>query len=115
MKLPDKPAHASPAPTLFRGVPLRPYNVGSGEGGSIAALVWRGAEAFTPMPEIPLANRNQAYDPASKPPPEYPAARYVLEVTRARDELPLANCIPLADAIGRRRDWHTEPKFRGVF
>lgn len=84
---------------LFRGETGRAYNVGSGEGRSIAEV----AEAvcrvhgMTGMVEI-----------QGKPVTGIPAARYVPDVARAERELGLVPRIGLDEAIRRHIRWHVD-------
>jgi len=95
---------------LLCGVPLRPYNVGSGEDYSIAQIANSVATAFTPTPNIVRAQRNSAYDPAKhRPPVGYPVSRYVPDAARARQELALEGWVPLGEAIMRTRNWCLRP------
>jgi dTDP-glucose 4,6-dehydratase len=86
---------------LLRGVPCRPYNVGSEEDLSIAELARRVAESFGTDCSI-----------AQSPTPGVPPARYVPSTARARDELGLECRIRLDDALERTIRWHRRPKCR---
>ena len=80
---------------LVRGVPNRPYNVGSDEGLTIAELATRVGAHFGVGVEI-----------ARRPPPGRPAERYVPCIRRAREELSLAPWTGLDEAIARTARWH---------
>jgi len=82
---------------LFRGQPLRPYNVGSAAEVNIRTLANVVAETFRPPLQVQQARPETA---------GYPAERYVPDVTRAEAELELRTRIPLADGIHRTVAWH---------
>jgi len=82
---------------LVRGQSGRPYNVGSEEDLSIAALAR--AVARVVRPDIPIRVEMEAD-------PRRPPARYVPSTVRAADELGLRKVIPLDEAIRRTADWH---------
>lgn len=75
---------------LFRGQSLRPYNVGSHESLSIAAVARRVAEQF--QPRVPVEIRGT-------PNPQKSVERYVPDISRARQELGLEARIELPQAI----------------
>jgi nucleoside-diphosphate-sugar epimerase len=76
---------------LLKGRPGRPYNAGGPEAVSIRELAERVAAAVSPGAEIRIA---QAVEPG-------PPARYLPDVTRAREELGLEAWIPLDEALRR--------------
>ncbi len=82
---------------LIKGEPARPYNVGSGEGLTIAELAHAVAEHTRPGTKVEIAR-----EPVSG----VPAARYVPSVERARQELGLEALIPLSEQIRRMYAWH---------
>jgi len=81
---------------LFCGASLRPYNVGSDQGLTIAELAGRVAAAFTPPPQVII--KQQAVSGTA-------ALRYVPATERARGELGLAVRIGLDEAIRRSVNW----------
>jgi nucleoside-diphosphate-sugar epimerase len=82
---------------LLRGQPMRPYNVGSEEAISIAAL------ARLIATEVGIESGvHIALPPAAGVAPE----RYVPSVTRAAEELGLRVTVPLNEALKRTIDWH---------
>ena len=81
---------------LFKGISLRPYNVGSAEDHSISELAHIVTSALAP--ELPVEIAKKAA-PGSAP------SRYVPEVSRAYKELGLTEKIPLQDALKRTADW----------
>lgn len=82
---------------LFRGAPLRPYNVGSEQAVSIRELAHAVAEALTPpRMEVEILGK-----PASGP-----AQRYVPSTARAQRELGLSCELPLREAIRRTQRWY---------
>jgi nucleoside-diphosphate-sugar epimerase len=76
---------------LFRGTPLRPYNVGSEHAVSVADV------ARAVGRDVRIAGTP---DPAKAP------ERYVPSTRRAREELGLAQTIDLRDAINRTIEWY---------
>jgi dTDP-glucose 4,6-dehydratase len=82
---------------LFRGVPLRPYNVGSPDPISVGELADVVAGAGEPRVPVVIAGRPQ---------PGQPKARYVPDVSRARDELGLTVTVGIEDAVQRTLAWH---------
>jgi nucleoside-diphosphate-sugar epimerase len=82
---------------LIKGIPLRPYNVGSEEALSISDLAKTVAEAFEPRPAINIA---QSPKIGVNPP------RYVPSVKRASGELGLMQHINLNLAIRKTIAWH---------
>jgi len=83
---------------LFAGRAGRAYNVGSEEAVSIAGLAQAAAELREPR--LPLQVTRTA-DPGVSP------ARYVPDVTRARDELGLETRFEPAEALRRTYRWHS--------
>jgi dTDP-glucose 4,6-dehydratase len=79
-----------------RAEPFRPYNVGSGEGLTIAELARVVTEATVPGTPIEIAQ---------KPVPGAPATRYVPSVARAERELGLRPVITLAEGVRRMFEW----------
>jgi nucleoside-diphosphate-sugar epimerase len=77
---------------LARGEGCRPYNVGSERAVSIAELAARVAQTLAPGTPIHIAAKAQ---------PGAAANRYVPDTSRAREELGLAEWIPLEEAIRR--------------
>lgn len=88
---------------LLRGRSARPYNVGSGEDLSIAALAQ--AVVRNTCPEIPI-------EIAGTPVPGAPASRYVASVERARAEFGLTPLVGLDEAIRRMYDWNLKHGLR---
>jgi dTDP-glucose 4,6-dehydratase len=84
---------------LLCGETCRPYNVGSEEAISIAALANIVADSFQPRPEVRILG---------SPTPGKPAERYVPSTRRAGNELGLRQCIDLPEAIRRTVAWHSE-------
>jgi dTDP-glucose 4,6-dehydratase len=82
---------------LFRGVPSRPYNVGSGQDFSIGEVASAVNEALGTRGEVRVAKL---------PLPGTLAARYVPDVRRAGRELGLRQHVPLAEAIRKTAAWH---------
>ena len=82
---------------LFRGQPLRPYNVGAAAEVNIRTLADVVAHTFTPPLQV---QRARTETPGDRP------ERYVPDVTRAETELGLRALIPLADGIHRTVAWH---------
>ncbi|HEX6464822.1 MAG TPA: hypothetical protein VFZ98_10225, partial [Vicinamibacterales bacterium] len=82
---------------LFRGVPLRPYNVGSPDPISVGELANLVADAGEPHVSVKIAGRPQ---------PAQAKARYVPDVSRARDELGLEVTVGIEEAIQRTLAWH---------
>jgi dTDP-glucose 4,6-dehydratase len=79
---------------LFRGVPMRPYNVGSETALSIREVAERVANGVVPV------------QVAGTPDPARPPERYVPSTERARRELGLRETVDLDDAIARTMAWH---------
>jgi dTDP-glucose 4,6-dehydratase len=79
---------------LLRGVPCRPYNVGSEEDLSIADLARRVAKFFGTTVTVP-----------KQPDAGVPCVRYVPSTVRARTELGLRYRINLEDALARTVGW----------
>lgn len=88
---------------LFRGTPLRPYNVGSENALSIRETAELVADATRPQSEVVVAG---TADPGSPP------ARYVPSTERARTELGLSQSIDLQEAVRRTIEWHRPPSGR---
>ena len=82
---------------LLRGVPLHPYNVGSPDPISVGELANVVAGAGEPHVPVTIAGRPQ---------PAQPKARYVPDVSRARDELGLEVTVGIEEAIQRTLAWH---------
>jgi len=82
---------------LVRGASLRPYNVGSDEGVSIAALAALIAAAVEPTPLVEIRGQ---------PRPGVPIDRYIPSVSRARDELGLVPWTSLQEALKMTIAWH---------
>ncbi|WP_406699035.1 NAD-dependent epimerase/dehydratase family protein [Singulisphaera sp. Ch08] len=80
---------------LLRGVPARPYNVGSEESITIGDVARRIAES-----------EGVAWVVEGKVTPGAPVTRYVPSTARARDELGLLGSIDFDDAIARTVRWH---------
>ncbi|SIO55201.1 dTDP-glucose 4,6-dehydratase [Singulisphaera sp. GP187] len=83
---------------LLRGVPGRPYNVGSEAALSIGEVARRIAESL-----------GLRWTVAREPDPGVLPARYVPSTARARDELGLDIMIPFDDAIARTVQWLRRP------
>ena len=84
-----------------RAEPFRPYNVGSGEGLTIAELAGAVAEATVPGTPIEVGK---------EPVPGAPALRYVPSVERAKRELGLQPGIALEEGVQRMYKWAKGPK-----
>lgn len=84
---------------LFRGEPLRPYNVGSENAVSIAELARVVAGAPGPRIEVLVAQT---------PVPGASAERYVPSTDRARKELRLKQTVDLQAAIRRTALWYSQ-------
>jgi nucleoside-diphosphate-sugar epimerase len=82
---------------LFRGIALRPYNVGSEEALSISQIAERVASAV--KPQLPVVI-DEAPDTTRLP------ARYVPSTRRARGELGVEPSVGLDDAIHRTLEWN---------
>ena len=85
---------------LLQGRSIHPYNVGSDQALSIAELA---RHVATSQPGRVRQVRIARTPEAGKPP-----ARYVPDVSRAREELGLTVRIPLTDAIHRTLSWHLQ-------
>ncbi len=81
---------------LFRGAPLRAYNVGSEQAVSIRQLAHAVAEALTPRVEVEVLGTQGAG----------PAHRYVPSTARAQRELGLRCDVSLPEAIRRTQRWY---------
>jgi nucleoside-diphosphate-sugar epimerase len=82
---------------LFRGAPLRAYNVGSAESVTIAETAQAVARVFDGKPSIEIAQKAVAGKPAQ---------RYVPNVNRAEKELGLRAWVGLEEAIRRTVKWN---------
>jgi dTDP-glucose 4,6-dehydratase len=82
---------------LFKGQPVRPYNVGSDDDLTILDLAKTVAACFPGEIEIQVARR---------PVPGAPPSRYVPATSLAAQELGLTPRIPLHEAISRTVAWH---------
>ncbi len=80
---------------LFRGTPLRAYNVGSEQAVSIRELAHAVAEALTPTVRVEVLGT----------PGTGPAHRYVPSTARAQRELGLSCDVSLPEAIRRTQRW----------
>jgi dTDP-glucose 4,6-dehydratase len=83
---------------LLRGVPCRPYNVGSEEAVSIVGLARRVAGHF---------HADVVVDRSA--PPGQPGERYVPSARRAAEELGLQAWLSLDEALVRTVAWHRRP------
>jgi len=81
---------------VVHGKPFRPYNVGSGDGLTIAELAGVVAEATVPGTPIEIAQR---------PVTGAPAVRYVPSVERAERELGLRPVVTLEEGVRRMYEW----------
>ncbi len=86
---------------LFCGRSCRPYNVGSDQDLTIAALARMVRDVVAPSAELRVL---QAADP------NRPVQRYVPETKRAGDELGLRVHIGLRDGIARTAAWHRQKR-----
>jgi nucleoside-diphosphate-sugar epimerase len=82
---------------LVRATPLRPYNVGSGSGLTIAAL----AALISGASQVPVR-----IEIRGQPRPGVSSDRYLPDVHRARTELALEAWTALPDALARTMAWH---------
>jgi nucleoside-diphosphate-sugar epimerase len=82
---------------LSRGKANYPYNVGSAQAMTIAALAQTVAQAFAPPPAIQIVQ---------SPRPGQRAARYVPVTKRAETELNLRKYLDLPEGIQRTVRWH---------
>jgi dTDP-glucose 4,6-dehydratase len=80
---------------LFRGTPMRAYNVGSQQALTIRELAHAVAEALTPKAEVRILGT----------PGPGPAQRYIPSTSRAQTELGLTCEVPLHEAIRRTQSW----------
>jgi dTDP-glucose 4,6-dehydratase len=78
---------------LFRGAPMRAYNVGSEQPVSIRELAHAVSETLTPKVGVEVLGTPG------------PAQRYVPSTARARQELGLSCEVPLHEAIRRTQRW----------
>ena len=85
---------------VVHGEPFRPYNVGSGDGLTIAELAGVVAEATVPGTPIEIAQR---------PVSGAPAIRYVPSVERAERELGLRPVVTLEEGVRRMYEWAKSP------
>ena len=83
---------------LFRGEPLRAYNVGSEQAVSIGELAQTVAAALTPEVKVEILGKPQGGPPQ----------RYVPSTARAQRELGLSCRLPFAEAIRRTQRWYLE-------
>lgn len=81
---------------LFKGVSLRPYNVGSTKGYSISELACIVTSSLAPQLSVQIAKTPK---PGSAP------SHYVPSVSRAVTELGLSEGVTLPDALKRTSDW----------
>jgi nucleoside-diphosphate-sugar epimerase len=84
---------------LARGVPLRPYNIGSEDAISIADAARSVARCFSPAPDVRIAR-----EPAAEAPD-----RYVPSTARIRGELGVRPTVGFRDALARTVDWYRRP------
>jgi dTDP-glucose 4,6-dehydratase len=82
---------------LFKGAPLRPYNVGSEQALTIGELAHIVARVFNPPRKVHIA---EAGDPDKSP------DRYIPSTQRARQELGLQERVDLVQAIQKTINWH---------
>jgi nucleoside-diphosphate-sugar epimerase len=82
---------------LFRGVPMRPYNVGSSEAISVRALAEEVAAILSPGLPIHVAQTSRS---------DAPLLQYVPDVLRCAQELKLVQTVTLREAIQRTAEWH---------
>ena len=82
---------------LFRGTPLRPYNVGSSTAISVHALAQEVAAILSPGLPISMAQAPQ---------PDAAVLQYVPDILRCAQELNLHQTVLLRDAIVRTAEWH---------
>ncbi len=80
---------------LFRGAPMRAYNVGSEQAVSIRELAYAVSEVLTPRVGVEVLGK----------PGTGAAQRYVPSTARARQELGLSCTFGLQDAILRTQEW----------
>ncbi len=83
---------------LLRGCSCRPYNVGSEQAVTIAALARMVLDAVAPSAELRVVGVAD---------PNRPAQRYVPDTKRAQDELGLRVRIGLPEGIARTAAWHS--------
>jgi nucleoside-diphosphate-sugar epimerase len=84
---------------LFRGTPLRAYNVGSPRAVTIAETARAVAGVFGGKPAIEIAQ---------KPVPGIALQRYVPDVSRAEKELGLREWVDLEEGIRRTAEWNSQ-------
>ena len=82
---------------LFRGVPCRPYNVGSDQDLDIAGVARAVAAQVDPACAVDIARPRD---------PSCPAQRYVPDVSRIKGELGVRETFDLTTAIRRTISWH---------
>ncbi len=85
---------------LFRGEPLRAYNVGSEQAVTIAELAQTVADSLTPEVRVEILGKPQGGAPH----------RYVPSTARGQRELGLDCRVPLAEAIRRTQRWCLESR-----
>jgi dTDP-glucose 4,6-dehydratase len=81
---------------LLRGIPLRPYNVGSEQAVTVASLASLVAASATPSLAIDMKVQSESEL----------GIRYVPSTARARSELGLEQTISLEQAVSRTLAWH---------
>jgi dTDP-glucose 4,6-dehydratase len=86
---------------LLKGESGHAYNVGSDQAISISRLAQQVADVVAPGIAVHVA---QKADPAA------PAARYLPDITKAREKLGLKVRLQLADSISRTVQWHRNQK-----
>jgi dTDP-glucose 4,6-dehydratase len=82
---------------LFRGAPLRPYNVGSDKAISIGELAAEISSLVSPALPVHILSSVQSVGPRSQ---------YVPAVQRCAEELGLRQSVTLREAIRRTAAWH---------
>ena len=86
---------------LFRGMPSRPYNVGSEAEVSITELAKAVSRTFHPEPEIRVAK---------EPTPDKPSDRYIPSTRRSQRNLNLRQHIQLFEAIQKTTHWCSDQR-----
>lgn len=84
---------------LLRGMPGRPYNVGSSEPVSVADLAHAIARECDPQPMVRVLEQAR---------PDKAADCYLPDTERAKTELGLDAVVPLREAIRRTLQWHSQ-------